>query len=46
MEYIITAIIVLLVVFIIVKNIRSSAKGHCNCTNCNANCSKRKDNLK
>lgn len=42
MEYVITAIIIALVAFIIFKNLRKSAKGECNCSGCTSKCSKRK----
>ena len=42
MEYVITAIIIALVAFIIFKNLKKSAKGECNCSGCTSNCSKRK----
>lgn len=46
MEYIITGLIILSVTFIIYKNLKKSAKGQCNCSGCNANCSKRKKEAK
>ncbi len=42
MEYVITAIIIALVAFIIFKNLKKSAKGECNCSGCTSKCSKRK----
>ena len=41
MEYIITAIIILFVAFIIFKNLRKSAKGECHCSGCTSQCGKR-----
>ena len=46
MEYVITAIILALVAFIIFKNFKKSAKGECNCSTCSAKCNKRKDTSK
>lgn len=43
MEIIITILIVILALFIIIKNIHSSAKGHCDhCDHC-GNCNKKKN---
>lgn len=43
LEIIITALIVILALFIIYKNVKKGAKGGCNCTGCSkANCSSRK----
>lgn len=42
MEYVITAIIIVIVAFIIFKNLRKSAKGECNCSGCTSKCGKRK----
>lgn len=36
MEYIITGIIIIFVVYIIYKNLSKSAKGQCNCSSCDS----------
>lgn len=43
MEVIITVGIVLVAAFIIFKNIKTSAKGKCNCGHCSKSCPVRKD---
>lgn len=41
MEIAITIVIVALAAIIIYKNIKSSTKGQCNCSDCNKKCSRR-----
>lgn len=45
MQYIVTAIIIIAVVYILFKNIKKSAKGSCSCSGtCSAKCPKIKNN--
>ncbi|WP_072985687.1 FeoB-associated Cys-rich membrane protein [Clostridium cavendishii] len=43
MEIFITILIVLLAIFIILKNIKNSSKGQCNCGSCSSHCPKYKN---
>ncbi|MGL5245137.1 MAG: FeoB-associated Cys-rich membrane protein [Sarcina sp.] len=43
MEILVTAIIILLVVFILYKNVKKSSKGQCNCGGCSSKCPKYKN---
>ncbi|MDS0524735.1 FeoB-associated Cys-rich membrane protein [Clostridium sp. SHJSY1] len=42
MEILITGVIIVAAIFIISKNIKSSSKGKCNCSDCSKKCSSRK----
>ncbi len=42
MEILITILIFVLVIYILFKNIKASANGKCNCSNCSSKCSKYK----